>query len=752
MLAALAMLASVLVAAPAVAADDPPEPTFTATFDACGSAPSSGFTDVPASHGNAGDIDCIAYYGVTKGTSATTYSPLMAVSREHMALFLTRLASLVGIEMVSNPDDAGFTDIGDLSDNSQNAINQLADLGIAKGTSDTTFSPGDSVRRDHMALFISRLMDEMNPMEVNDSTYGYKPENVGAVEDDEDTTGVDETIKADEIDSPYGDLGSTTKTAFDAITVLYELGVVSGISDTSYGPGRLITRAAMAEFMAAVLDHSNARPAGISMQAVDTEDIGPVSTTIVVSYRTDSFAPMADVSLYYFNTADTEALTEDNTCGTADECNTNSDLTDDGGNFAIDGNATNGDENSYYVWMADEDNDDFDADDVAYATITLASSPAATSFTVKSDIAKNANGADDNDAETPEVPNRVDVDVTNSVTFTVQLVDAKEDAVAKSDVEFTITYRRETDTDDQGVDDDAAQDDTLTSKTTTKIKTDDNGQVTFTVSAPATDDDPKVNDKTILDSLTFAAFVVPAVGDAEPVAEEAPRSISWRDDAPGTPNKAILEVPDYALTYQDGTTAVLDGKATVTLYDMYGNTAGRGLRVSVTFEGRTDEDNELIPVVDQVNSRGEATFSATKLLVPDANMLDVTISLITKRVGTINEPQADTVIARSAVDMIAVVTSATDDTAVAAVEVQDVFGDDNQFYGTYTPTAGMLQHRLFSYDADDTFIDLSGKIITMDKFESSIDADDMDVVIAVLVYNADGASIFKISSSTASDN
>ncbi len=49
-LAALAMLASVLVAAPAVAADDPPEPSYTASFDACEGASESGYTDVPAGH------------------------------------------------------------------------------------------------------------------------------------------------------------------------------------------------------------------------------------------------------------------------------------------------------------------------------------------------------------------------------------------------------------------------------------------------------------------------------------------------------------------------------------------------------------------------------------------------------------------------------------------------------------------------------------------------------------------------------
>ena len=83
----------------------------------------------------------------------------MSVTREHMALFLTRLAGLVGIDGF-DPDDPGFTDTGDLSEKSQTAIAQLADLGITKGTSDTTYSPGASVTRGQMALFIARLMND----------------------------------------------------------------------------------------------------------------------------------------------------------------------------------------------------------------------------------------------------------------------------------------------------------------------------------------------------------------------------------------------------------------------------------------------------------------------------------------------------------------------------------------------------------------------------------------------------------------
>ena len=82
------------MAAVPLAADEHPEMDYTATFDACVGVGSADFEDVPASHANAGDIDCIAYYAITMGTNAegTLYSPSMSVSREHMALFLTRLA------------------------------------------------------------------------------------------------------------------------------------------------------------------------------------------------------------------------------------------------------------------------------------------------------------------------------------------------------------------------------------------------------------------------------------------------------------------------------------------------------------------------------------------------------------------------------------------------------------------------------------------------------------------------------------
>ncbi len=488
-LTALALVASVLVAVPVSAADDDPKADYTATFSACVGAGSSDFTDVPANHENAGDINCIAYYGITLGTSPSTYSPLMSVTREHMALFLTRLAGLVGIEVVSDPDDAGFTDIGDLSDESQTAINQLADLGITQGTSDTTYSPSDPVQRGHMALFISRLMDQMDPMaEDSDTPFGYTPSDVGEtnVIDSDDDNALDEPGEAL---SPFTDLGSTTKTTYDAITALWELGVASGLSDTAYGPAASITRASMAGFMAGVLDHSNARPAGVSIQASTSWDFGTFSPTVAVSYRDASFAPMVDVSLKTFSSDDVGAFTEDGKCEMAAECAWTDDesLTDAMGNIYIEGSVADGEMNTYYAWMGDPDADDNDfvegmSDE---ASVTLSSTTDATDLKVTTDINENSRRG-----------NTMDIDSGDDVTLTAQLVDGTGAPVAKSGVEVNIRVQQGTD---------------ILYPAPASVKTDDDGKVTYTTSGPKSTKGAVDVDR--VDIITFSSNV-DGTGDA----------------------------------------------------------------------------------------------------------------------------------------------------------------------------------------------------------------------------------------------
>ena len=72
-----------------------------------------------------------------------------------MALFLVRLARLVGIN-VPSVADTPFEDIANLEQESQEAISQIYQLGITIGATATTYAPARNVSRGEMALFSAK--------------------------------------------------------------------------------------------------------------------------------------------------------------------------------------------------------------------------------------------------------------------------------------------------------------------------------------------------------------------------------------------------------------------------------------------------------------------------------------------------------------------------------------------------------------------------------------------------------------------
>lgn len=123
--------------------------------------PAGRFADVPPGYPNEEDIYLVVHRGIVRGTSANTYGPLQAVTREEVALSLIRLAVLVGIE-VPPAGDSRFSDVGQLPYESRAAVDQLTTkLEISYGTSATTFSPSQAVTRGQMALFLQRLMNRI---------------------------------------------------------------------------------------------------------------------------------------------------------------------------------------------------------------------------------------------------------------------------------------------------------------------------------------------------------------------------------------------------------------------------------------------------------------------------------------------------------------------------------------------------------------------------------------------------------------
>ncbi|MEO0493380.1 MAG: S8 family serine peptidase [Actinomycetota bacterium] len=115
----------------------------------------SSFADLASTSFARADVECLRELGITNGTSATTYSPGVSVTREQMAAFLARLYREITGEACA-PSTSTFDDVAGWSF-ARTDVECLVALGITNGTSATTYSPGAEVSREQMAAFLGRL-------------------------------------------------------------------------------------------------------------------------------------------------------------------------------------------------------------------------------------------------------------------------------------------------------------------------------------------------------------------------------------------------------------------------------------------------------------------------------------------------------------------------------------------------------------------------------------------------------------------
>jgi hypothetical protein len=186
--------------------------------------PSAGFTDLAGLSQEAiHAINCLADYGISTGTTASTFSPNVTIPRWQMALFLVRQAGVHGVALPT-PVDQGFTDIGSFDQATRDAINRLASLGITTGTSPTTFSPNGHVSRWQMAIFLVRLSIRVGiPVPT-------VPPDAGFVD--------------------ISDLNDPTQVAINALAII---DITKGTSATEFSPNLAVTRWQMAIFLTRVL-------------------------------------------------------------------------------------------------------------------------------------------------------------------------------------------------------------------------------------------------------------------------------------------------------------------------------------------------------------------------------------------------------------------------------------------------------------------------------------------------------------------
>ena len=584
----LALAVSLLMVSPATtsAQSTDPTPDYLASFDACPEEviPDAEFEDVPISHDNLEDIDCIAYYGITKGTSPTTYSPDRPVIREHMALFLIRLARLVGIYVPSG-GSTPFVDIGDLTQESQEAIAQIYRMGITIGTSPNTYTPGRNVSRGEMALFLQRLMDLMEVVEDRNDAFGYIPDDVDDNDGDFD------------VEAPFRDLDDVPHAVNDAVTHLYELGVASGLngSTRTYGDSVDMSRAAMAEFMAAILDHSNLRPRGILVQLSPSTGVEDYEVTALISVRDDTFAPVEDQAVDWFYTADSEdgGLENNGECDDSEiirgDCewdDDDDDLTNRDGNIFTDFDAVPGETVTFYAWTGRRDGDEFDEDSAEYSKAEARSDKGAAAILVRHDIPVNAFLIDDTTF-------LVDMDRHSSIEFTLQLQDENGNSLEREDVAIEIEVESsEISVDATDLSGDRPDPDYVNfgrdSIDEFTVFTDRDGEATFELEGPSRDER--------LDEVTFEMDCC----------RERVR-IVWSDRDP----VLVTARPDFDLYQHRSSDGDLEFTVQYTLYDQYG-TELHGTTASYTGRGDSVEAEisyTLHPVTVNEKPNAPTTYS-----------------------------------------------------------------------------------------------------------------------------------------------
>ena len=417
----LGLVVSLLGVAPPAAVGehgDEEDIDFAPMYSACVGAAteSAGFEDT-VDIGAEDAINCLAHYGITTGRSETMYAPGESVLRWQMALFLARAAMAAGIVLENPAEDQGFTDIGAVSEEAQNAINGLAKEGIMPGVTQTTFSPNSSVNRGSMAMLLDAFLAKATP---GTGAFG-------------EATNKYSDVKADNF-AVFTDVNTVSLNTYNAIYRIYELGVTKGVGDHQFNPAGLVTRGQMASFITRAFAHTVARPAGISIQGEEDMVLGTSNVGLIVSVRDVNFQPVVDATVDVFSSSDPDnAFGEDGACDSAnvgrvssvgqtacevDLGDSSTDATGDVSELSLqvtDASLT------VWAWTGDR-GDKFDSDDTTSAQLDVGFSKAASQTLVTDDL----------------VDGQEKSKFGETVTVTIQIADEDDKAVADKGQRITV--------------------------------------------------------------------------------------------------------------------------------------------------------------------------------------------------------------------------------------------------------------------------------------------------------------------------
>ena len=522
------------------------------------------FRDVPSGSVSEDAINCVVHYGIMLETSQRRFLPSLGVTRRQMALFLIRAAGPAGIE-VPEAEDQGFRDIDHLPREPRDAINQLVDLRIARGLTRSSFSPDTVVTRRQMVQFLARFL-ELAPV-------GEGGFDIHDVEPD---------------DEHFDDLDDLDYEPYDAVRALFELGVTNGTSVTTFSPDKPVTRAQMALFISRMLDHTNARPAGVTIQAEMTSLTAADTVDMVVSVRDEDYLPVDEalVDLFY-------APVDDNAFGSGGKCSRAvvAEAGDQGCVIDSSDEFTNRDGNLIYTMVVDESlvlwawsgdrGDRFDLDVTDYGSVELGASDVAVAFLVTYDLH----------------PKALAVPFGRTVEFTFQLVDEDDNPVPRESIEIRIWGREKNDR--REVRDRART-----------YETDSDGRVelSFRLTDPDPDDDDVDGtlDLSVVDSDGLDVIDETGLGVVDGAL------LRWSDNDE-VASALVLEQPVvfHRATESGGGPR---NRVTATLVDQYGDPIRGGVRVHFVSNdddglGRGGSSSARSAYRRTTNSRGTATVT-----------------------------------------------------------------------------------------------------------------------------------------------
>ena len=391
-------------------------------------------------------------------------------------------------------------------------------------------------------------------------------------------------------DRVFTDIEDLPHDPYDAIRIIYELGVTKGTTPTTYGPDQPVTRGQMAMFLSRLLAHTNARPAGITMQVEDTSVTAGDTVDLVVSLRDENHEPMVDESIDLFYVAE-----GDNGFASSGRCSSKAIIEAGDSRCAIDlgDEITDGDGNLFYTmeipeslvvyaWSGDN-NDRFDIDTTDHITLEFSVAKSPDGFLLTDDMPKGA----------------LRLPFGATVTFTFQLVDEDDKPVREEDAEIRILTVEEND---------GRQ---IRDRTRT-YSTDSSGQVQLTFRL--TDPDPNSNDPHGELNLEVLRHDYRRVTDKSTVKIITPAGnrLRWSDDD-AEPTAVLLE---QSSVYSTALSSGGRNRVTATLIDQYGDPV-RGKRIHFT---SPDEDGlHQKPGGDALNAhrkttsrRGVATVTYTR--------------------------------------------------------------------------------------------------------------------------------------------